>query len=242
MVLIVTPEDIARNDPDAYTLIKHLDTAGFTAVSGPHIRLNNLRVPAANLLAPPGEGATVIEHCFDASAALVGAISVGIMRATFSAALDFTKGDSRGGSVPILARQSVADIMIDIKMRTEASRYLTWKACHCLENGPGEYEDRRELVLEAKIFCSDNAVQCVVDAMKAVGMYVESPGVSLCPFRFSILGKGNLTVRRWTDVYKVVLRQRPAVYGIDERCYVSSDLRRGQHRYPATTAGEVVSQ
>ena len=172
MILLVTRQDIERNDPDAFKVVKHLDTAGHTAVSGPHIRYINLRVPAKNLLASPGKGATVVEHCFDASAALVGAMSVGIMRATFAAALKFTKEDSRGGSVPILARQSVADVMIDIKMRTEASRYLTWKACHCLENGPGEYQDRRELVLEAKIFCSDNAVKCVVDAMKVVGMYV----------------------------------------------------------------------
>lgn len=173
MILLVTPQDIARNDPDAFKLIKHVDTAGHTAVSGPHIRYNKLCVPAKNLLAAPGKGATIVEHCFDASATFVGAMSVGIMRATFAAALKFTKEDTRGGSMPILARQSVADIMIDIKMRTEASRYLTWKACHCLENGPGEYQDRRELVLEAKIFCSDNAVKCCVDAMKVVGMYVD---------------------------------------------------------------------
>lgn len=95
------------------------------------------------------------------------------MRATFSAALDFAKRDTRGGAQPILTRQSVADLLMDIKMRTEASRYLTWKACHCLENGPGEYKDRRELALEAKIYCSDNAVKCAVDAMKVVGMYVR---------------------------------------------------------------------
>ncbi len=170
MILMVTPQDIANNPPDAFTLIKTLATVGHTAVSGPHVRYTNLRVPSKNLLAPPGQGAAIVERCFDASAAIVGAMSVGIMRATFSAALKFTKEDSRGGSVPILERQSVADLMIDIKMRTEASRYLTWKACHCLEHGPGEYEDRKELALEAKIFCSDNAVKCVVDSMKVVGM------------------------------------------------------------------------
>ncbi len=170
VILMVTPQEIARNDPDAFTLIKHLEKAGHTAVSGPHVRYTNLRVPAKNLLAAPDKGAAIVEQCFDATATLVGALAVGLMRATFSAALDFTKRDSRGGSVPILNRQSVADLMMDVKMRTEASRYLTWKACHCLENGPGEYQDRRELCLEAKIFCSDNAVKCVVDAIKAVGM------------------------------------------------------------------------
>jgi alkylation response protein AidB-like acyl-CoA dehydrogenase len=43
------------------------------------------------------------------------------MRAIFDAALAFSK-NSRGGNVPIGERQSVADLLIDIKMRTETSR------------------------------------------------------------------------------------------------------------------------
>ena len=170
MILIVTSEDIARNSAGAFEVLAHVDTAGHGAVSGPHVRYTDLRVPAKNLLAPPGQGAPLIEGCFDATAAIVGAMSVGIMRATFDAALSFAKSDTRGGTVPIIQRQSVADLLMDIKMRTEASRYLTWKACHALENGPGPHAVRRELALETKIFTSDAAVKCVVDAMKAVGM------------------------------------------------------------------------
>lgn len=173
MIILVTPEVIAANEQDAFTVLKHLDMAGHAGVSGAHTRYKDLRVPAKNVLAAPGsggKGAAIVERCFDASAALVGAMSVGIMRAAFEAALAFTKNETRAGTVPILARQSVADLLMDMKMRAEASRYLTWKACHCLENGPGQHEDRQEMALEAKIYCSDNAVQCLVEAMKAVGM------------------------------------------------------------------------
>ncbi|KAK5010758.1 hypothetical protein LTR16_002984 [Cryomyces antarcticus] len=97
-------------------------------------------------------------------------MSVGIKRAAFEAALAYAKTETRGGSVPILERQSVADLLIDVKMRCEASRYLTWKALHGLENGPGGFAARLEMALEAKVFASDNAVKCVVDAMKVVGM------------------------------------------------------------------------
>lgn len=97
-------------------------------------------------------------------------MSVSIMKAVFEAALDFAKSESRGGARPIIERQSVADVLIDIKMRIETSRLLTWKAMHCLENGPGDWSARLELALEAKIFSSDNAVKCCVDAMKVVGM------------------------------------------------------------------------
>lgn len=48
-------------------------------------------------------------------------MGTGIQRAIFDAALAFSK-TSRGGNVPIGERQSVADLLIDIKMRTETSR------------------------------------------------------------------------------------------------------------------------
>lgn len=173
MVLLVTKDVLAANSPDAYCVLREPELAGHVAASGCHSRFTDLRVPAENVLAPPGQGAQLIEQTFASSAAIVGAMAVSLMRATFEAALNFAKTDTRGGSVPILERQSVADLLIDIKMRIETSRLLTWKALHCLENGPGDYHARLELALEAKVFASDNAVKSCVDAMKAVGVYVQ---------------------------------------------------------------------
>ncbi|CAG8978710.1 hypothetical protein HYALB_00004693 [Hymenoscyphus albidus] len=164
-ILIVTREDIAK-DPESYKVLKHTETIGHNATSGPHVKFTNLRVPAVNLLAAPGQGAAVIEKAFTFSAALVGAISVGVMRRTFDLALSFAKKDSRNGKVPIIERQSVADLLIDIKMQCEASRALTWKACVGLKKN----ENTAELAYETKIFCSDSAVKCVVDAMNVVGI------------------------------------------------------------------------
>lgn len=111
-----------------------------------------------------------MEQTFGSSAAIVGAMSVGVMRATFEAALKFCKTETRGGIVPIIERQSVVDKLIDIKMRVEAGRALTWKALSVLENGPGEWDSRLEIALEAKIWCSDQAPKTVLDAMAVVGM------------------------------------------------------------------------
>jgi len=135
------------------------------------------------------------------SAGIVGAMSVSIMRAVFDAALQFTKSDTRGGTAPIIERQSVADVLTDIKMRLETSRLLTWKAMHCLENGPGGWEARLELLLEAKIFCSDEAVTCCIDAMKIVGMSSYAKDLpfhrllndALC---MPLFDGGNLGIRR----------------------------------------------
>lgn len=138
---------------------------------GPHTRFSSFRVPASHLLAPPGKGTAIVEQTFGSSAAMVGAMSVGIMRAAFEAALDFCKNDTRGGVVPIIEHQSVADKLIDIKIRIEAARSLVWKAMCNIEKGPGQWENKLETALEAKIWCSDQAPKAVIDAMAVVGMY-----------------------------------------------------------------------
>ncbi|KAF2195287.1 hypothetical protein K469DRAFT_649049 [Zopfia rhizophila CBS 207.26] len=170
LILIITRENITNNDPSAYTILSEPELAGHKSAIGPHSRFTDFRVPEANLLASPGKGAAIVEQTFGSSAALVGAMSVGIMRATFEAALAFCKSNTRGGTVPILERQGVADKLIDIKMKVEAARALTWKALSVIEKGLGVWESRLEIALEAKIWCSDQAPKAVVDAMGIVGM------------------------------------------------------------------------
>ena len=143
---------------------------GHRTASGPHSRFTSLRVPKRDLLAPPEKGAAVILQSFGPTAALVGVGAVGIMRAAFDAALAWAKRDDRGGSVPVIQRQAVADLLIDVKMRAEASRMLAWKALHYFENGSGDWENKIELLAEAKIFGSDAAVESVVKTMGVVGM------------------------------------------------------------------------
>jgi len=196
LILLVTRETIASNERDAYQVVSHPELAGHTACNGPRVKFTNLRVPAANVLAPPGKGAALVTGAFSASAALVGAMSVSIMRAAFEAALKFAKEDTRGGAEPIISRQSVADLLMDIKMRTDASRLLTWKAAEALEGGAGP-----ELALEAKIFCSDNALKAVTEAMSTVGMSSynkESPFPKLLndAMCLPLFDGGNVGIRR----------------------------------------------
>jgi alkylation response protein AidB-like acyl-CoA dehydrogenase len=172
MIIMVTTEDVKRNDPGAFSVLRHLSTAGHTACSGPHIKYTNMRVPAKNVLCAAGTAAPIVLGSFDLSAVLVGAMGVGIMRAAFDAALEFAKGDNRRGAVPLLERQAVADLMINIKMQTEACRALTWKAANSIQNGPGDYNARRELALSAKVYCSDAAVKACIEAINVVGVYV----------------------------------------------------------------------
>lgn len=165
-IVIVTRDDIAKNDPSAFQVLEHPQTLGHTAVNGPHIRYNNLRVPISNTLGPPGKGADVVEMTFTASAALVGAMGVGVMRQAFEEALAWAKAERRGGHDIILHKQSVADLLIKMKTRLEASRALVWKATEAF----GKTKFGSELCYEAKIFGSESAVETVTDAINMVGV------------------------------------------------------------------------
>ncbi|KAH6650481.1 acyl-CoA dehydrogenase/oxidase [Chaetomium tenue] len=201
MIILVTRADLERSGPAAFQVLRHISTPGHTSVSGPHVRYTNVRVPAKNVLCPPGQGAQVAFGSFDASAVLVGAMGVGLMRAAFDAGLGFAKRDARGGAVPLLERQAVADLLSGVKMQAEAGRALTWKAAHAMEKGPGGYEARRELALAAKVWCSEAAVKACVDVINAVGVTaydVDQPFAELLnnAMVLPIFDGGNVGIRR----------------------------------------------
>jgi alkylation response protein AidB-like acyl-CoA dehydrogenase len=170
VVLLVTRETIAQNDISAYKVLAEPELVGHPAVSGPHTRFTTFKVPGENLLAPPEAGAALIENSFGMSAALVGAMGVGIMQTVFEKALQFSKTDTRGGSVPIVQRQSVADLLIDIKIKLDSSRLLTYRALDYVQNEDVDAKTALEACLQAKIFGSDSAIDCATTAMKIIGM------------------------------------------------------------------------
>jgi alkylation response protein AidB-like acyl-CoA dehydrogenase len=172
LILLVTRDDIANNDPSAYQILSDPELGGHKSVNGPHSRFTNLRVPHANLLAAPGHGAQVVERTFGMSAAMVAAMSVGVMRHAFESALAFCSTDTRGGTAPIIQYQSVSDRLMDVKMKIEAARALTWKAMSVLESKDDNvtWEQRLEIALEAKVWCSEQVVGAVETCMAVVGM------------------------------------------------------------------------
>jgi alkylation response protein AidB-like acyl-CoA dehydrogenase len=100
----------------------------------------------------PGDGIRILDTVFSATAALVGAFAVGVMRAAFEAALAFATAERRGGPTPIIEHRNVGTILVDIKARLEAARYLTWKACDYFDRTGGA---GTEIAVLTKIFSSE---------------------------------------------------------------------------------------
>ncbi|TVY72460.1 Nitroalkane oxidase [Fusarium oxysporum f. sp. cubense] len=201
-VLLVTRETIANNKKDAYQILGEPELAGHITTSGPHTRFTEFRVPHENLLCTPGLKAQgLVETAFAMSAALVGAMAIGTARAAFEEALAFAKSDTRGGSKHIIEHQSVADKLIDCKIRLETSRLLVWKAVTTLEDEALEWKVKLEMAMQTKIYTTDVAVECVIDAMKAVGMKSYAKDMSfprllnevMC---YPLFDGGNIGLRR----------------------------------------------
>ena len=163
LAVIVVP-----GDSSGITVADVYDKVGHRGVVTPRIHFDRVRVPAANLIGQPGQrGKRIFAEAFSWTAALIGAACVGAMRAAFEYALDFARNEKRLGTVPVIEHQNVGFMLADIKMRIEACRYLTWKACHDFERTEGRAQ---ELAIMTKVYCSEAATAAVYDCMRVVGV------------------------------------------------------------------------
>jgi alkylation response protein AidB-like acyl-CoA dehydrogenase len=176
------------------------DKIGHRGVVTPRIHFDHVRVPASYLIGQPGTQAkNIITEAFSWTAALIGAASVGAMRAAFEYALDFARSEKRLGTVPVIEHQNFGFMLADVKMRIEACRYLTWKACHDFEQTGGRAQ---ELAIMSKVYCSETATTAVYDCMRLVG--ISSYTKNLSPLErimrdamaFPLYDGGNLGMRR----------------------------------------------
>lgn len=175
-----------------------LDTVGHRASISPRMKFENVRVAADNIIGEPGDGIKIVSTNFAWTAALIGAACVGVMRTAFDHALEFARKDSRSGPHPIIEYPTVGYMLADMKMRIEACRYLTWKACQQFDRTKGE---EQELAVMTKVFCSETCVDVVYDAMRVVGVdsytdmhpLAELMNDAMC---FPLYDGGNMGARR----------------------------------------------
>jgi hypothetical protein len=112
--------------------------------------------------------------------------------------LHYTRREPVGVAAPIIEHQNVGTILVDMKARLEAARYLTWKACDYFDRTGGA---GTEIAVLTKIFSSEAAVQVVYDAMRLVGIesYTDTqPFADLLrdALAYPLFDGGNVGVRR----------------------------------------------
>jgi alkylation response protein AidB-like acyl-CoA dehydrogenase len=162
------------------------------------IRLNDVRVPKANLLGSEGQGVQLTRNAFIGSGASIGTFSVAAMRQAFDVAYRFALTERRGGAVPIIEHQAVADVLADAKARIEATRLLSWRALDAALSGDPH---GLEWALHAKVFGSEAAVEVINDLIRVVGVSAYDNDFPLKRYldealAYPVIEGSNLGVRR----------------------------------------------
>jgi acyl-CoA dehydrogenase len=156
----VVPKD------DTVTVDKKEDKLGQRASNTATITFNETEVPAENLLGQENHGFKLAMQTLDFTRPGVAGLAVGIARAAFEFASDYSKERVQFG-VPIAMHQAVAFMIADMATKVEAGRLLTWKSAVLLDQG-----QRNTLVAShAKRFAADSAMEVTVDAVQVYGGY-----------------------------------------------------------------------
>ncbi len=133
------------------------------------ILLDDVRVPAENLVGEEGQGFYIAMATLDRSRPTVGAQAVGIAQGAVDYAGGYLKQRHQFGR-PIAEFQGLQFMLADMAMKTEAARGLVYKACALIDEGDPE----GELTLAgamAKCFASDVAMEVTTNGVQLLGGY-----------------------------------------------------------------------
>ena len=141
-----------------------LATLGYEGAPISPIRLDNSPVPATHVIHPPIDSAAFQTVRMWEDQVLTAA-SLGLMRRSFDAALQYAKTHRSGGK-PIIAYQEVGFKLAEMLTLFQTAQLLAYRAAWMSES-----EDREADVLAhaAKVFCAESAEKVTSDAMQILG-------------------------------------------------------------------------
>jgi acyl-CoA dehydrogenase len=143
---------------------EHEDKLGQRASDTNTVMLEEVRVPAENVLAVPGQGFKLAMETFNQTRPDIGAIACGVIRRCIDECVAYAKERKTFG-VPIGQHQMVQAMLADMAVRYEATSLLVRKAAWNLDHGV-----RNPVVSSyAKVFGADSAMATAVDAVQIFG-------------------------------------------------------------------------
>jgi alkylation response protein AidB-like acyl-CoA dehydrogenase len=123
---------IVEKDVDGLVIGEREKLMGIRAVPAYRLSLNNVSVDASNRLG--GEEGTGFAAILNRSRVALGALGVGLCRASFEYARDYAKERVQFG-VPIATKQAIAFRLADMAIEVDAARLLVWEAAWLVDHG-----------------------------------------------------------------------------------------------------------
>jgi len=157
---------LVPTDTEGFVPTKIDNKLGIRASDLAEIQLNDVRVPAENVVGEVDRGFYQLMDFFATGRSSVAAQAVGVSQAAIDAAADYA-GEREQGGRTIGEYQAVSHKIADMAASTEAARALTYRAASEVDSG----DDRRatRFAAMAKLVASENAVDVADDAIQVFG-------------------------------------------------------------------------
>ncbi len=128
--------------------------------------MENCFIPEANRLGPEGAGSRIFNHSMEWERSCILASNLGAMERQLETSIQYARDRTQGGQ-QIGKYQSVANRIVDMKVRLETARLLLYKVAWLKKEG-------KSAVMEAamaKLYLSEAFVSSGLDAIRTLGGY-----------------------------------------------------------------------
>ena len=172
--------DIARRGIDNIScFLVDTRTPGFSAGKGDKkmgmngipncpIYLDNVRVPAEDMIGEEGAGFIAAMRILDINRPTVAATAVGLAQGALDVSLEYMKERKQFGRL-IAEFQGLQFMVADMAMQVEAARELTYECTRLVDSG--QLDNIAKMSSMAKCFASDMAMKVTTDAVQIFGGY-----------------------------------------------------------------------
>jgi acyl-CoA dehydrogenase len=130
------------------------------------VRLDDVRVPEANLIGSEDGAFYQLMDFFAVGRTNVAAQAVGVAQGAVEEAREYATEREQGGQ-PIAEYQAIRHKIAEIATNTEAARALTYRAATAVEEGSAV--EAAKLASMAKLFASEHAVDTADEALQVFG-------------------------------------------------------------------------
>ena len=174
---------------------------GMRASETAELIFDNCRVPKENILGEIGEGFIQSMKVLDGGRISIGALSVGIAKGAYEAALKYSKERVQFGK-PISSFQGVSFKLADMATEIEASELLIHKAAYLKNNK----KPMTKIGAMAKMYASEACVKIANEAVQVHGGYGYTKDFPVEKFyrdsKLCTIGEGT------TEIQKVVISRK----------------------------------
>lgn len=186
---------IVPTDTPGLTITSPYDKMGVRGSNTAEILLEDVRVPAANLLGDPTKGFKQFLYTLDGGRISIAALAVGIAQAALDASLAYAKERKQFGQ-PISSFQAIQFKLADMAMEIDLARQMVLKAAWLKDhNRPFTKE-----AAYAKLFASEMATRACNQAIQIHGGsgYMKEYGVErmLRDAKLMEIGEGTSEIQR----------------------------------------------